>query len=174
MRRSVARLKGLGFIIWHTRHHFYHILIGVIWAWFLRELWHEFNPVWVVLAIVFSEFPDIDHFVYFITYGKKDQYSMLVKQLFANREWRLLWTTLENGHKSNTNLATHNYFTVMIMLVLAAISYFFQWQSGVVIFGAMVLHYFFAIMDALFILGTVNPNWKRVGRVKKLTNKQIR
>lgn len=167
MRRSIARIRGVGFILWHTRHHFYHILIGVVWAWVLREVWGEFQPRWIALSLIGSELPDMDHFVYFYTYGKKDQYSKLVKQLFANRQWRLLWYTLDKGHKYNTNLATHNYFTIGLLLVFSGAAYFFEWRATVVFLGAMILHYFFDIVDDFLILGAVNPNWKRLGRPKK-------
>lgn len=166
MRRSAQRIKGLGFILWHTRHHFYHILIGVSWAWFLREMWHVFQPRWVLLSIVASELPDIDHLVYFYVYGRKDQYSRVVKQLFASRQWRLLSLTLDQGHKYNTSLATHNYFTIIVLLFLSVVSYFYEWQSAVVFFGAMVLHYVFDIIDDFLILGYVNPNWRRIKKIK--------
>ena len=98
------------------------------------------------------------------TYGKKDPYSKLVKSLFANRQWRLLWYTIDKGHKYNTNLATHNYFTILFLTGLSALAYFFEWQSAVVFLGAMVLHYVFDIVDDFLILGSINPNWKRWGR----------
>lgn len=164
MRKGVAKIKGLGFLLWHMRHHYYHILIGVVWAWILREVWHSFQPRWIALSIIASELPDADHFVYFFTYGKKDPYSKLVKSLFANRQWRLLWYTIDKGHKYNTNLATHNYFTIMFLTGLSVLAYFFEWQSAVVFLGAMVLHYIFDIVDDLLILGSINPNWKRWGR----------
>ncbi len=164
MRRSVARIKGLGFIVWHTRHHAYHLLIGVTWAWVLREVWHEFQPRWIMLSLIASELPDVDHVAYFLTYGKHDPYSKLVKSLFANRQWRLLWYTLDKGHKQNTNLATHNYFTILALFGLSLVAYTFEWQSSVIFLGAMVLHYLFDIVDDLLMLGRINDNWKRWGR----------
>ncbi len=164
MRRGVARIKGLGYILWHTRHHAYHLLIGLIWAWTLREVWQEFQPKWIVLSLIASELPDIDHLLYFLTYGRQDPYSKLVKSLFANHEWRLLWYTIDTGHKYNTNLATHNYFTILVLTGLSLIAFIFERQSSVVFLGSMVLHYVFDIVDDLLILGSINPNWKRWGK----------
>ena len=65
MRRSVARIKGLGFILWQTRHMVYHVMLGLLWAWFLRERWGEFNPKWIAMAVVGSLLPDLDHLNYF-------------------------------------------------------------------------------------------------------------
>ncbi|MBI5621197.1 hypothetical protein HY949_05425 [Candidatus Gottesmanbacteria bacterium] len=163
MRRGVARIKGLGYILWHTRHHAYHLLIGLAWAWLLREVWGEFQPKWIILSLIASELPDIDHVLYFFTYGKQDPYSKLVKTLFVNRQWRMLWYTIDTGHKYNTNLATHNYFTILVLTTLSLIAFIFERQSSVVFLGSMVLHYCFDILDDLLILGSVNANWKRWG-----------
>lgn len=167
MGHSVTRIKGLGYILWHTRHHAYHMLIGVLWAWILREVWGEFQLRWLFLSIIASELPDADHILYFLSYGKHDPYSKLVKSLFANHQWRLLWYTVDTGHKYNTNLATHNYFTIIVLTALSFIAFIFDHQSSVVFLGSMVLHYVFDIADDLYILGSINSNWKRWGKIKK-------
>ncbi|MEK7544457.1 MAG: hypothetical protein AAB557_06390 [Patescibacteria group bacterium] len=167
MRPNIARIKGLGYILWHTRHHAYHLLIGLIWAWILREVWQEFQFRWIILSLFASELPDVDHLLYFLTYGKRDPYSKLVKSLFASHQWRLLWYTIDKGHKYNTNLATHNYFTIIVLSGLSLVAFIFDHQSSVIFLGAMALHYVFDIVDDLLILGSVNPNWKRLGRGSK-------
>src|SRR5574341_1266502 len=60
MRRSVARIKGLGFVFWHARHEFFHVLIGLVWAWVLREVWGQFNPRWFWLSAFGSLLPYAD------------------------------------------------------------------------------------------------------------------
>src|SRR5438132_7916929 len=97
MRRSFARVKGLGFIFWHSRHYLYHISLGLLWAWLLREWWHEFNMRWIVLAVFGSVLPDIDHFVYFFTYGKKDLYTQQVVQFLKAHEWRSTTLFIASG-----------------------------------------------------------------------------
>src|SRR3990167_6838796 len=98
MRRSVARIKGLGFIVWHARHEFYHLLLGLAWAWFLRERWNEFNSRWIWWSLFASLLPDADHLLYFLLYGKRDWYSKTVRSLLKAGQWRNLVTFLENGH----------------------------------------------------------------------------
>ncbi len=168
MRREFARIKGLGFIIWHARHEFYHMLLGLLWAWFLRERWNEFNPKWIWLALFGSLLPDADHLIYFFTYGKRDWYSKEVKSFLKNKEWRSLTTFLESGHKFQTNLASHNYYFVGALLGLSLLSSLYDWQVGIILFGAMVIHYVFDIADDLLMLGHVNSNWTRWGRSKKV------
>lgn len=163
MRQSVARLKGLGFIMWHARHEFYHVLLGLMWAWFLRELWQQFNVRWIIVAVAGSLLPDLDHFLYFFFYGKKDIYSEQVKSFLKGREWRILATYLSTGHKYQTDLATHNFYFVTFLFVLSLTSFFYDWKTGVVLFGAMLTHYLFDVFDDIATLGYVNANWKRLG-----------
>ncbi|MDO8452057.1 MAG: hypothetical protein Q7S76_04285 [bacterium] len=166
MRRSVARIKGIGFIVWHARHEFYHILWGLVWAWYLRERWNEFNPRWIWLSIFGSLVPDIDHVMYFLTYGKFHTYTTEIKTFLKNRQWRALVKFMENGHKYNTNLSYHNYYFVAMLLGLSLVSSLVDWEGGVIVFGAMIIHYVFDLVDDMLTLGYINSNWKRWGRNK--------
>jgi len=167
MRLNIARLRGLGFIVWQARHYAYHILVGLVWAWFLRESWHHFSTQWVIIAIVGSVIPDIDHFIYFLTYGRQDPYTKEIRKFLRDHEWRTVTKFIASGHKYNTSLATHNYYFMAGLLLLAIVSVFFVWKSGVVFFGAMILHYLFDVWDDIAMLGRVNANWRRLGRPKK-------
>ncbi len=166
MRRVVAKVRGVGFVIWHARHEFYHILIGLVWAWFLRERWGEFNPKWIATAVVGSLLPDIDHLLYFWGHGKSDDYTLSIKQFFKSRQWRALTVFIENGHKHNTSLSYHNIFTMLGLTLLSLVSSRIDWEVGVVLFGAMVLHYLFDVFDDFVQLGAINPNWRRWGRAR--------
>lgn len=161
MQRSVARIRGLGFMLWHARHEFYHILLGLLWAWFLRERWDEFNSRWIWLSVISSLLPDTDHLLYFFVYGRRDQYSMTVKTFLRDRQWRDLAVFMENGHKEQTNLASHNYFFMSVLLGMSLLSSLYEWRVGVIVFGAMLIHYIFDIVDDLFMLGAINDNWGR-------------
>lgn len=166
MRQSVAKLRGLGFIVWHARHEFYHVLLGLLWAWFLREQWNEFNPRWIYLAVFGSLLPDGDHLLYFLTWGKREMYGRQALSYLKKRQWRNLTVYLENGHKEQNNLASHNYYFMAMLLGIALLSSLYQWQVGIILFGAMLIHYIFDITDDLFMLGGINPNWRRWGRSK--------
>ncbi len=144
----------------------YHILIGLVWAWFLRELWHEFNPRWISLSVFASLLPDIDHFLFFFGYGRSESYTQQIKLYFRNRQWRLLLRFVETGHKQNTNLRYHNFYTMGLLMLVTLTSFLFEWQMGVILFGAMFLHYAFDVWDDILTLGYVNSNWKRWGREK--------
>ena len=161
-----VKIKGLGFILWHARHMFYHVLLGLVWAWFLRERWNQFNTRWIWLSVFGSLLPDADHMLYFWSYGRKDPYTKQVKNFFAKRQWRNLTIFMETGHKHNTNLSYHNYYVVASLLVMSLLSSRLSWEIGVILFGAMVIHYLFDVVDDVIILGHINPNWKRWGKSK--------
>ena len=166
MRRSFARIKGLGFILWQARHMAYHVMLGLLWAWVLRELWGQFNLTWIMTAAVGSLIPDIDHLYYFLGYGRGDSYPQQVLSYIRHGEWRRLFYFLATGHKRNTSLAYHNVYTVVILVLISGAASLLDWQAGVVFFGAMVSHYLFDIADDIVQLGGLNPNWKRFGRPK--------
>lgn len=164
--RKIYRFKSIPFFLWNARHEFYHVLLGLVWAWVLREVWNEFNPRWIGLSVFASLLPDAEHLVYFVTYGKRDNYTEELKSYIRSGQWRKLWLTLQSGHKQNTNLALHNFYFMVILLLVSLVSFFFEWQTSVILFGAMLIHYMFDIVDDILMLGYINPNWKRWGRGK--------
>ena len=169
MKQSIAKIKGLGYILWHARHMLYHLLIGLVWAWFLREMWDVFSWKITLLAVFGSFLPDIEHLIYFFVSGKKDEYSKQVKAFFKAHEWRVLTSFVETGHKYNTNLSYHNVYFVVFLLILTILCFLFDWEVWMAVLGAMVLHYLFDIFDDYRTLGYLNDNWKRWGSKKKKT-----
>lgn len=167
MRRSFAKIKGVAYIIWHGRHMMYHLLIGLVWAWILRELWDEFSWKIIFFAVFGSFFPDIEHLVYFFVSGRKDEYSKQVKAFLKAHEWRILTSFIETGHKYNTNLSYHNVYFVVFLLALTVVCFLADLESWTTVLGAMVLHYLFDIADDIHTLGYLNENWRRWGSGKK-------
>lgn len=164
MKRSVARVRGLAWILWQSKHEFIHVLLGLVWAWFLREVWNELNPRWIAIAVTGSLLPDVEHFVYFLGHGKQDPYTKQIFSFLRTKQWRALTLLITKGHKHNTNLRYHNYYFMAFLFALSILSLFIDWNAGVVLFGAMLTHYCFDIIDDIVILGHVNPNWKRWGK----------
>lgn len=166
MRLIPARVRGAGFILWHSRHELYHVLLGLVWAWYLRERWNEFNLRWIWYSVIGSLLPDIDHLLYFFVYGRKEPYTRQIAQFLRAGQWRNVTIFIETGHKMNTHLFTHNYYIMAMLLALSFLSSFVEWNVGVVLFGAMIIHYSFDVADDLIILGHLNENWKRWGKAK--------
>lgn len=111
--------------------------------------------------------PDLDHLLYFLSYGRHDWYTQQIRIFLRTHQWRNLTLFVANGHKYNTNLSSHNYFVMVFLFGSALLSSLYDWQTGVVLFGAMLIHYLFDVFDDIVILGNVNPNWRRWGRPKE-------
>jgi len=173
MRRSFARVRGIGFIFWQARHEMFHALFGIAWAWLLREWWGEFKAKWVLLAIFGSLLPDAEHLYYFFVFRNKDRYAWQVNKGLRAHKWRFLAQFISEGHKNNTNLALHNIYIIALLFIGATIALLFDWNSWVVLIGAMIIHYLFDIVDDILTLGYVNPNWKRWGREKRRLAKKL-
>ena len=167
MRRGIAKIKGLGFVLWHARHMGYHVLVGLGWVWMLSKRWDESLPsVWIITSVIGSLLPDVDHLFYLFGHGRGDDYSGHIRELLHERKWRAVIVFMENGHKHNFGLVTHNYIVMIVLMIVGAVASVIDWNVGVVLIGAMFLHYLFDILDDLVLLGRTNPNWKRWGRAK--------
>jgi len=171
--RYTRRIRGAGYIIWQSKHELFHVLLGVVWAWILREAWGEFNLKWLFLSIFGSLLPDIDHLVYFFTYGRTNWYSKEVKQLLRSREWRSAAKFISHGHKYNTELMSHNIYVVIFLIISSFFCLILGWRVWVVVIEAMVSHFFFDIIDDYFVLGHLNHNWKRRWRRKPKNNPDL-
>lgn len=172
MGRNIARVKGIGYILWHGKHMVVHVLLGIAWVWMLTGLWDEFQFRWITLAAFGSLVPDIDHFLYFFTYGRKDPYTRTVVTYFKDHKWRVLTTFLERGHKHNTHLTFHNIYTIAVCSGVVWIASFLDWRAGAVFFGAVVSHFCFDIAEDMLLLGRMNPNWMRWGRGRPFISSQ--
>ena len=151
-------------VVWYSRHELYHVLIGIVYAWFLREAWGVFQWHQVLWSIFGSLLPDVDHLIFFFFYGRNDAYSLKAKSLLKHGGLSQLIPFLAREHKHNTNLWSHNVFVISFLFVSAYASSLYDWKLGLVLFGAMILHYLFDITEDLILLRALNPNWKRWGR----------
>ncbi len=166
--RHLHKIKRVPFIVWYSKHELTHILLGLVYAWFLRELWNQFSWHYLWLSIFGSLVIDADHLAYAFTYGRHDIYSVEVRRILKQGQIGTLFKFWRDNHKHNTGLATHNMYILGFCLILGLISLFFDWKVRTVLFGAIVLHLLFDIIDDLWVLGRVNDNWKHL-RHKKTT-----
>ncbi len=141
-------------------------MLGLLWAWFLRERWGVLNPAWIAAAVIGSVLPDVEHITYFLGYGRKDTYTQQILTYLKSRQWRNLFRFVSSGHKTQTSLAFHNIYTVGALIGVSAVASAYGWRMGVVFSGAMASHYLFDMADDLVQLGEINANWKRWGRPK--------
>lgn len=167
MEFAVARVRGVGFLLWQARHMAYHVMVSLLWVWFLREWWGTLNVWWIVVAAIGSILPDADHLHYYFTYGRKDAYTKQIFAHFRKGEWRLMFRFIANNHKHNTSLSYHNVYVAILFILGAIVASMVNWRMGVVLLGAIVSHFVFDMADDVVQLGKFNANWFRWGRPKK-------
>lgn len=165
----VGHVKTASRFVWYSKHEFSHLLIGLVYAWFLREIWSEFSLRQILWSVFGSLLPDVDHLIFFFFYGRKDPYSIEVKRFLRQGNLSRLFSFIAVGHKRNTSLWSHNVYIISFLLFCVFLSSLIDWKLGIILFGSMILHFIFDIVDDLLILGAPNPNWKRWGRGKKKT-----
>lgn len=159
-------VKSATRLVWYARHELYHVLIGIVYAWVLREAWGVFDVRQILWSIFGSLLPDVDHLIYFFFYGRADVYSQQVKAILRQGGLAKVSYFLAHQHKKNTNLWSHNIFVISFLFVFAYVSSLYDWRLGLILFGAMILHYLFDITEDLVLLRALNPNWKRWGRAR--------
>jgi hypothetical protein len=106
-----------------------------------------------IIAGIGGLLPDIDHLIYFFTYGRRDAYSKNVFALAKKREWKSLVECIEVGHKKNTNLSFHNVYVTMFLVCCTVALFWVDYRLSVVLFGAMVSHFIFDIVEDFILLG---------------------
>ncbi len=158
----IRRIRSLGFYLWHMNHMLTHMLIGMVYAWILREVWQQISTQYIILAAFGSVVIDIDHLLYFFTYGRHEWYAFEVRKLLRQGQLRTLWLFWKYNHKSNTGLATHNVYFVGFFIFLSLLSFQHDWKTGVVLFGAIVLHLIYDMFDDVMMLGHLNKSWKSI------------
>ncbi len=167
MKRTFGKIRGVGYLFWHARHMFYHLLLGFLWMWVVQDVTGIYSTALLFLSLFGSVFPDFEHLLFFVTYGKKDEYTTWVKSYMKNGDWRVLIRFIEKGHKYNTKLRFHNIYFVLLLIILTVGLFKLQVFSGFIFTGAMIFHYVFDIFDDLASLGKINKNWYRWGKTTK-------
>lgn len=172
MNRVSARIRGAFFITRQANHHLVHISLGFIWFYLLNRFWTDLSSYHLFLAIVGSELPDLEHGYYWFVKGKSDEYSIQVKEHLRNREWRNLVTFLKENHKYLTTLHLHSLGWVLVLVLLCVVSFFRDREASLVLFGSMLTHYCFDMLDDIIFLGKLNPNWMRGVRIKRVQKEE--
>ena len=165
------KIRGLWNIIWLCRHYFGHFLVGLTYAWILREVWAQLSVKYIFWSLVGSTWIDLDHFLYAVSYGRHDWYGRQFRQFLKQGQIRQWIAFVSNKHKHLTGLMTHNIYFIVFFILFSVASFYFDWKLGVVLFGAKVLHLVFDLVEDLIVLGYLNENWKHWR--KKSTTKPI-
>lgn len=140
-------------------HMYIHIGFGLIVILAYKLLGHSFTFSEQVVLICTSIIPDMEHLLYFGTYGKKTSYTQRAINVYKKDGFLAVCKFLSQNHKENTSLYLHN---VLIPISFSFIGYVIYTQ-GLLFLSAIpyvvVSHYLYDIFEDLLMSGKLNPNW---------------
>ena len=139
-------------------HFLFHFLLGM-------SVYYMFYPTVPNKSALFAAcflatfLPDLDHFLYYYLYGRKTEYSKIVKDFLRTKQFKNWAKFCKSNHKNFSGLITHNILTPAISLFL----YSFLLDKGRIVsasfFLAFALHFVFDMFEDLLFFGKLNKNW---------------
>ena len=143
-----------------TYHIFIHLLFGLLCAVTISKYFADKNiSILIIFSLFGSMVPDIDHVVYYFTYGKDSEYSRIIKMFVKERDFKDIKQFLRDNHKYLTGLYSHTLISPAVSIFLTYL--FFQKQSiyFATLFFSISVHFIYDILEDLLFFGKLNPNW---------------
>ncbi len=138
-----------------------HTSLGVICALSIKELFPNYN-IWVLIftGIAGNIIPDIDHLLNIFIYGRKTEYSKLVKKYLRSKELRNTFNFIKLNHKNNQSILSHNILTPIISYFL--FNYFqslYPPSLFALFFLSFTCHFLYDFIEDILFFKKPNPNW---------------
>jgi hypothetical protein len=141
----------------------YHMVIHVLFAFsallpfYIFEIRLANTVIWITPIVALL--PDIEHLVFFGTYGRKSSYTQEACKVLQKQGFKALIKHLSKSHKTLTSLYLHNGLTMILFFALGVGLF----THGIFTLSYLCLiltsHYLYDILEDLLINGKVNPNW---------------
>jgi hypothetical protein len=143
-----------------TYHVLIHILFGLMCSLIVYKKFDNENLTLLLLIGFFGNtLPDIDHVIYFLTYGKDSEYSQIIKFFIKDRHFGEVRRFLKQNHKYLTGLYSHTLISPLLSTFLT----FLFFQRGRVYLGtfffSISIHFLYDIFEDVLFFGKLNPNW---------------
>jgi hypothetical protein len=141
-------------------HILIHVLLGITAALIVsRQFINDNLSLLLIMGFFGNTLPDLDHVIYFLTYGKDSEYSQIIKIFIKDRHFKETKNFLRDNHKYLTGLYSHT-------LISAFLSVFLTWfffnknliYPGTFLFSVSI-HFLYDILEDLLFFGKLNPNW---------------
>ena len=136
-----------------TYHILIHILLGFICALVISKEFDGENLFLLLLCgFLGNTLPDLDHVIYYLTYGKDSEYSQIIKIFIKERDFKEVKDFLRENHKYLTGLYSH---TILSPLVTALLTYLFVNKSKIyfaTLFLSITVHFLYDILENLLFL----------------------
>jgi membrane-bound metal-dependent hydrolase YbcI (DUF457 family) len=166
--RIRTRTRTTATFLWNSAHEITHLILGFLFYYFIvLSFFPEMksDKSILFLSLLGSLLPDVDHFFYFFLYGRKKEYTVLLKSVLHEEGWREVAKFFRKNHKEQTGLVSHNLLTVATLGIVTYFSFTDHRVMTFTLLGAMMTHFLMDILDDWIYLGGLNPNWYlRFGR----------
>jgi len=145
----------------------FHMLIHLVIGVSIGLLFVKFQDVGLSITFLFlmgmaSLIPDLEHFVFFFTYGRKSTYTKdLLKQLKLDGIVRGFWGYCSRNHKKQNALYLHDGLTPVIFLMIGFLLLDKSKNYQAALIFSLAFHYIYDIFEDFLMMGSLNPNWKR-------------
>ena len=142
-----------------------HILLGILSGIVVGKVFNLANLWLLILIGIFGNLiPDIDHIIYFFTYGKNTEYSEIIRELLSKRQISEIRKYIKRNHKYLTGLYSH---TLISPIITSLLSYYFFTKGDIYLLTltlSISTHFIYDIFEDLLFFGKLNKNWYlRVG-----------
>jgi ABC-type dipeptide/oligopeptide/nickel transport system permease subunit len=138
-----------------------HIIFGLLSGIFIFFLFPNLNFVAIiVLSILGSILPDLDHFLFLFVYGRHTKYARMLRGYLIKLDYKNFSIFAKKNHKSNYFILSHNILSPIIFLLLTVFCVFFlqAYYWGAFWIGCFS-HFLFDILEDMLHNGKLNPNW---------------
>ncbi len=137
-----------------------HLMIGMICVLAVKTVFGvDLGWNLILLSVVGSFLPDVDHLVFIFGYGRKTQHSINSREYMRLGRFNELIVYWKKTHKDNTEIYSHN---ILFMFLFAGF-FWLAFEKDAVGWGVFFLsiagHFLYDILEDVLFMGKVNPNW---------------
>lgn len=140
-----------------TYHGLIHLLFGLL-ALFLFSFFGSIpvSGLLFLVATTGSFFPDLDHFLFYYTYGRHTNYAKTAKNFLHSFQFNQYYHFVLTNHKNNHYILSHNLLAPTLCLILV---FLISQPLLQLFFLSTAFHFIFDVLEDLLVHGHLNPNW---------------
>lgn len=140
-------------------HEFIHLGLGVVCYFITSHIFPNYSSITLLLvALIGSLLPDVDHLFYLFGYGRFDTYAIKFKEqlkLGLNQAVKYC----RQNHKNNCYIVSHNLISLFLALTVFCFALFFNNPILSVLSLSICFHFLFDIFEDILAKNKINPNW---------------
>jgi len=140
-------------------HMVIHVALSVIVIYLYGLSGINFGFQEIIILIIMSVLPDMEHLVFFSTYGRKNPYTIQALEIFKREGFLSVCRFLAGNHKTLTSLYFHNIVTPLFFTFVSVYSFYLGAFLLSAAGAVLASHYLFDVCEDILMSGKLNPNW---------------